>query len=732
MSSFDPSPGQPNDPNYIGYSRVTAQPEANQAGKIALTTAGEGIAGTVALGDELIKGHIHDTAYAQVDKERDQFTQGLQAIKGQLDNNIPAAVATPGGSTTGSWLDSNDSTDQPDLPAGLESGLSRIQQLTLAKQQGSMKINDTQYAMNTLGVAKQLRAQFPGYRDYIDDEVSKASGLPVANSYYQNLMMDINRQLVQQGQKKDSQGDLMVWGMKEGVPHMDTYIDQRTSQDPKYPGDAFVRRQINSWTTLKVQQGIDAAQRAESKDDRNTQVDKTTQGLTGNLNDLVFHHIQDNLALSGMPDLRSVLTYMDAVKAGKIQTNDAEVQQRTQQLQAYRNYIYQEGLKMGQGPATLLGGKTVIDSVNAALAPIDGYIALANDKDSGSAFFHLHQNQAIKEDDVNRWLVSHDTGALSRQMMTARTILGEQYFPDWIRSMLQNGADKPYADLFNQEALNSISPINDKRGQPIQRYMVDAIQHGKAANVPEAYNGDVVSWINKVTDPQLPMAGKDKLVDWAFNPKNTGILDEFKMDYRDPNTGQVVDGKYRAFNIMTSPTVTKSIAETARVHPENYQKFQNWSESSFASLYRSDLQTLDQITQKPYLNAHFAFNDVTNQFSLVDNNGKPVQRNDRLPALQYPNQKYLSGALDILDRVNGGIANLSNVQKYNPQGQGSDASTAKYLLNTVGTLLQSNPNNMAAQAMGRAILKAKDPQATNDDLDKRLLSVTQPPAVNIP
>ena len=77
---------------------------------------------------------------------------------------------------------------------------------------------------------------------------------------------------------------------------------------------------------------------------------------------------------------------------------------------------------------------------------------------------------------------------------------------------------------------------------------------------------------------------------------------------------------------------------------------------------------------------------------------------------------------DILDRVNGGIRNLSNVQKYDPQGQSAQNSTAKYLLDTVDRAFNENRNNMAAQAMGRAIIKAKNPDIENEELNRRFLS----------
>jgi hypothetical protein len=211
MVAFNPQEPATQDPNYLSYSRVVDAPSPNVSKKIALETAGEGFTGAVSLLDTSLKKGLQDDINKKVDVMRDSFTEGLEKVKSQLDAGlIPNAVNATKGSSVGSSILDGDATEAPELPVGLDSGLSRVQQLAYAKAQGSVKINDTQYAKDTFSLAKQLRAQYPGYREYIDQQVSQASGLPVANSYYSNLMLDINRQLNQIGKTKDDVGKMML------------------------------------------------------------------------------------------------------------------------------------------------------------------------------------------------------------------------------------------------------------------------------------------------------------------------------------------------------------------------------------------------------------------------------------------------------------------------------------------------------------------------------------------
>lgn len=717
MAQFNVSPGQPNDPNYLNYSRPVAEPAADVSKGMALQAAATGLHGLVGALDTSVKEGIKNKAYDAVDKERDQFTEGLEKVKSQLDNGTVAAPVQ--GAGTGKSLIMDASQDEPELPEGLQAGLDRVQQLSAAKAAGSIKINDTQYAGNVLSIAKQLRSQYgSGYREYIDDTISKASGLPVANSYYQNLMIDINRQLNQLGKAKDDVGTTMMKNLD--VPQMGTYINMRKAGDPRYPGDAAMLEKISDWQNLQSQQRIDAAKRAESTDNKKVNVDQEESNVTKNLNNLVYHHINDNLALSGMPTLRDVLNYFSNPQRNT--KSDVEAQQQTQYLIAYRQYLYQEAKKMTVGPDSVIGNKKAEELISNALTPIDTYIQLAKDKDSGPAVYSLHLNQAIKNDDERNWLFSKDKGAQARQILTARGILGEQYFPDYIRSMLANGTDKPFADLFSQEALAAVAPISTMEGVALPpRTMVDAVKHAKEVGVPEGeYFGKIAGWLEQVADPKMPNAAKDNIIRWGFN--KPGVTDELKMDYRDPNTGQWVDGKYRALNLMTSDKIMQAVGDTAKAKPENYAVAKNWTEGEFGKLFRSDLQTLNKVNDKPYLGVHFSYDDTTKHFGLVDNKNRPIVRNDRVTGIENPNQVYINGMLDTLDRVNSGTDALKRVYKYNPQGDQA-GSVDKYLLQTLQTAgFRPGENLTGATAdMAKALVRTLKPGATPEQINQLIL-----------
>jgi hypothetical protein len=360
------------------------------------------------------------------------------------------------------------------------------------------------------------------------------------------------------------------------------------------------------------------------------------------------------------------------------------------------------------------------------MTPISTYIQLAKDKQIGPAYFHLNQNAAIKEDDQNNWLVSKDAGGLSRQLLAARGILGDQYFPEYIRSIMVNGQDQAFKDLFSQEAMSAIAPMYDKRGEPLNRTVVDAIQHAKKANVPQAdYYGTILSWLDQVGNNKMPDAAKDNMVRWAYT--KPGVTDELKMDYRDPQTGQIVPGKYRAFNLMLSDKIIQSVAQTAKAKPENYTTMKNWGEAEFGSLFRSSVQDLNKIVSGPIrlqgnqlpTSIHFSYDDTTKQFGLVDGKNRPIDQT-YLDRVGDPSSRgMLRTAIDNMSFLNSGIKRMQAVYQANPQGE---ENIDKHLLTTLQTLKMNLGNATGIPGeMGRALIKTQRPELTNEQIDKLLL-----------
>lgn len=728
MSVFNPQVSPTQDPNYLGYAKVVDAPAPDQSSALAISASANLLEGGVHAIDTSIKKGIENEATRLIDPERDKMTAAFEQAK--KDTAItPAPVQTVSGTTTGSLLDANASMDAPNAPDGVEQGLDRITQLSDARK--AAKINDTQYSGNVLSIAKQLRAQYPGYREYIDDQVSKISGLPVANAYYKNLMEDINRQLVQaQGQGKTIESlylkNLRVPGIQQAWEEYKK--GERTES-------SFVSK-IADYQNLESGYEIGARKRAEEKDNRDVAIINETQRFSKLAANEVNMGLQDITSAAGQQSAGALIKYIQDVAVGNVKATDQELVQRKTQLaaivQAQSRALWVRANTPGTDGSTtasVIGDDATKKLISDKMVPMTSFMDFANNKDSSPAFLSANMNQAILDNDVNKFLINKETGPAARQFRVVRSTLGDTYFPDYIRSMETNGLGSPFKDVFREESLNAIVPITDVRGTPIPRVMKDAIVHGK--KIPGAedsgYVGSVVGIVSNLADPKMPLAAKDKMIDWAFNPKNVGRLDELKMDYRDPNTGEMVPGKYRAFNILSAPAITASVAETAKVHPENYVKYQGTLEREFAVLFRTDIAKLSQITDKPYLNAHFSWNEKTNELGLVDNNNRPITRNYRATGIEQPNAVYLNGALDVVDRVNGGLQNLANIQKMNPQGAGD---TTQYVFQA---LKDSNfrPGREIAGATDamKAMFKARNPDATNEDINKLLKKALPTPPV---
>lgn len=667
-------------------------------------------------------------------------------------------------------LDANAMADEDDLPPGLDSGLDRVRQLAAAKAAGSVKLNDTQYAMETLSVAKNLRATYgTGYRDYIDSEVSKASGLPVANSYYQNLMLDINRQMTQMGKTKD---DISALAMKNlDVPGIGDDINKRRAGDPTAPSDADMITKITKWQNLQTQYKLDGLQRAASDASKADKIEDTAAKATANFSTEVNLGLKNITSQAGVPSAGALQQYLTDVALGKHpEASQDEINQRIMQLdgitQAQRQSLWSKGHEMGpdgSSIASTLGEERFKKTVDDAMYPLDTFSRMAKDKDSGPAFMVAHQNAAIKDQDVNSILIHKDTGPAARQYEAVRSILGDGAFPDYMKSIAQNGLPDPLSTLYTQEALSSIKPITDIQGKPLEepRTLNDAIKHGKdIAKIPGApdpepagYFGKLVGHVANIADPKMPLAAKDALVKWAFGPKNVNNLDELNMDYKDPKTGETVPGKYAAYNIMSAPKITQGVKETAKVHPENYTQYQDTLEQQFAKLYRADLQTLmlthqkmissipvgpdgqpirgpvgtdTPVTNKPTSGLNFSYDSEHSRIGLVDGNNRPITR--ATLSIRDPNYSGLSGSLDTLDRINSGVKNLAYVYKENPSDHGD---VDEHLLRTLQTSVHGrfgyddqNPLQGVTPGMMKAIIKANAPEMTPQDLANKVLRYT--------
>src|SRR5258708_7291981 len=180
MAEFNPQIS-PLTENFKDYSRVIEAPHivSDTSTGTMLETIGKGIGGAFKIADDFMQQKVKNEATEGVDAIRDITTRTLE-IATQPQSVVPGPAQTGDGTKVAdpSLLDSNAAAD---VPAAIDGGLKRIGTLTNARMATSGR-NDTLYVQQLNSLAKNLRAQYPGYRPYIDEQISSMYGLYKVNA----------------------------------------------------------------------------------------------------------------------------------------------------------------------------------------------------------------------------------------------------------------------------------------------------------------------------------------------------------------------------------------------------------------------------------------------------------------------------------------------------------------------------------------------------------------------
>lgn len=221
MAEFYKEPNPTNDPNYLGMSK---EPDRVQADK-SLGQLFEGVAGlfdtTIKAGNKLIVDSIKDDAHKLIDPiqaEHGSYMNPTDVIeiagtgaKGRVRalqmKGAGLGDGTPSYDTDGQALGygpedaARDArinsifpvNDKKPLPPQASREISQLQRLQQAYYAGNL--SDSYYNAQLVSVSKQLRAQYPGYRDEVDAAVSQITGIQPANALRASLMRDIQANL---------------------------------------------------------------------------------------------------------------------------------------------------------------------------------------------------------------------------------------------------------------------------------------------------------------------------------------------------------------------------------------------------------------------------------------------------------------------------------------------------------------------------------------------------------
>lgn len=698
MATFNPELGPANDPNFFKFSEPIRGIQPPSAGTdkstgLALAAAGDALASGASLAKSTAEKFIADDARSTFEQTRSDFTSDLQTAKAAI---IPSPVSTSAGAVAGKSLLPDSSNPDP-IPDGVQNTVKgtvdKLDSLKSAFVNG--KINDTYYHMQLDKNVTSLRAKYPGFTDFIDQEVSKITGGIPANQVIGDLMQDINHAATS---KKDESDKVLDLARTKGIMFdKGDMMYERLKADPTFAPDfmQWYNQENARDTNLAREKGELDLKGAKNQDDIRDQ----KKGYSNFLDGRIGADANGVITLSGMDKPEKIIDIYNKA------TNDPKAY-TPEQMEEFGMKMKAHGAAMRLQLATLsdqqgwtnkVGADQRDQILNSKMQYYDGLAtAVGGGGQAGPtmAAFMMNQTKAITDHSAYN-LTNGDLGAA----ITNFKILSDKFGPGLTATVLiptflkeqQNLPDK-LKPLLGQNLVEAHAQPNGENnpttiaGQSTKIANDDRITSAEKAYLYKGMTNTVETLKNK----NLPDDDKAGVVRYLFDPANNGVLQNWKMDYKttspDGRLQVVHPGKYAIWTQMTDKDVSDNIA---KLDGKSQAYYRSWVDVTGRELIGTDIKNLNHFTghddvkfewhnenDTPFLKPIFPEGPV-GQRTNVPQYGIPT--GTATPQRQPLDTSYQYQIQQTVDRINSALPNLEHV--YKTFGGGN---TEAMLLQTLG------------------------------------------------
>jgi hypothetical protein len=511
-------------------------------------------------------------------------TQGLSALVGGVGNLFSAVVDTADslikrdvdrrateaadqifdefGVSDATTIYGSDVNNEP-TPEEINRAEKNLKRLYNANSRGAL--SDTAFAARADAVARQLRARYPGHRDYIDQRISNVTGVRPANAIVRGLMEQASAQRSAAGQGEKDRLQYLESITKAGLykPGMENlgYMELLQTTGPMYAE----RQKID---VMKSQ--IELA-RAQNQ-------------ATG---ELAARAAKQTINLQMMDTLSNVTspmgkTYQEITsKIREINTSGKELSADEQtMLRASFSQLKQDFLGKAQEGLFQFGADITEEQRKEALAP-------------ATAFF---QN-------IEDGLVSKDTGALNRAvnrleaMKTGADIKLYQTAPELEAIAAMNRTLGPQAAaivLGSSDKLNSAylkvlvdDSIVDAFGKktPLKQ-VFDANNSRDSTNASVVNRAVFDSTLSILTDPSISPEVKAEAADRLYGEGNAGFI----------TTRNPAD-RMEMYRRMVNQDTFNAVKLAAQKNPEVMENYKGWARDTFLKMSRLQSNTIKNMVE---------------------------------------------------------------------------------------------------------------------------------------
>lgn len=673
MAPFNPQTQFIGTPNYTNITKPISDVPADKSKALAIATATDALDSGVQVAERIDQDVIKEKTRAGVEALRDATTAAYDTTRTALmqgQTPDPAAANVAGLSLMKKTVE---------VPEALQGGLDRAEDLATARAQGTMKANDTLYTGALNSLAKQLRSEYPGHKDFIDEQIARISGKNPANAYMDNLLQDV-RNLAVGGdatQKKvlskafENMGDpsvaIAIRGYQAGLPgaYDKLFAATQAAEKAKLDHQIIVQQDQEDQIAGKVDIGKARFQ---------------GQQVAANT---VYRNFNSIIATSGL-DTKTINTLINESRTGKITTMSPDNwESLAQHLEASRDMV-RDNIKQTFNNTGLSGrfarqGEDENKIIDNEMQFYDRAIAAIRDPNKGT-FFELQRRAKGLQDNANYQALSGPMGDFLMKSKITQDHLGSL----WMNHVDQLGLQKGYlgrmGDWYNDTTRAAAVP-DDVRKDGVANSLTYNIKQAKQAQArginfdPRLYD-DLVKNVDLINDAANNI-GKDpkahdiatQLVKYMFDPqRNKDFVNQWSRDFTDAN-GVQHKGYFAYYDMMSSPKVTESIRRLGDAGA--WDQYKNWQSTNFRQLFGNETQALNNI-QTNKANPATIHWDPDNQKMYLSFANKPTSSVDA---------NYQRWAQDSVSKLNNGLRNMGYMYKL----EGTDPNEGIF-----STLMQMN------------------------------------------
>lgn len=562
MVAFAPTVPSPNiaatsDPEYTSYrwSRPIGPFAGDKSSAESIEGAGKVLEGGVKAADTLVKNSLTNSIEDTAGNVRDKYSANL-------DQALALANAGTDPSKKLDLLASTASQDKT-VPKGLQSLPDLLAKMDTQNANG--KVSETKYRGDLSSLAKQYRAAWPGYREYIDSQFSRVTDTGPANDYIRTQVASLNAAVGAMKEGRSKLDTLAVEGVKNIKGFDVTYQDWKSGKI----SDAQLTHQYNLGMSWKFDQEKANSEWDVAEKGSKLKGLKAEQAFTSDLSSptkSIINNLASDERLDKVEaDLRA--DRVDPVHAQQLSTHFAVI--RSQIVNAAIERANNKGWAQDMDPKKL---KELVDG-NPDVMRLDNIIKLLNSGDHDVAGLMLRDYKATIDMGKHDFLVNGGDAAKALVAGEVLKGLGENQSIAVEKLLTQGkGLDdgKKWFDNFNIRA--GTQPNQGDTSLPPDKQII-TMSHA----VEEALNNDIkdpkafkqlyATIGQNIADPKMPAQLKAGYMQFAYDPRNIPLLNKFEPDHIDPQTNKVIPGRVWLYQQLTGEGNAAQVEAVDKAYP---------------------------------------------------------------------------------------------------------------------------------------------------------------------